>query len=75
MSEKAREALKNIVRAAERTEDGYVMQVEIPARDSDERRRICTELTARGCISSVEPYGRNYIRCQVERIAYSYLED
>jgi len=75
MSEQAKEALRVIVEAAERTEDGYVMQVEIPARDSDERRRICTELTARGCISSVDPYGRNYIRCQVEPIAYSYLKD
>lgn len=75
MSEKAREALKDIVKEAERTEDGYVMRVEIPARDSDERKEIYTELMAYGCISSVEPFGRNYIRCQVEPIAYSYLDD
>ena len=74
MDKKTMEALKLIVDAARRTKDGYVMCVELPIKNSDERKTICDELESCGYISKVEPFGRKYIRCQVEQAAYEAVE-
>lgn len=74
MDKKTMESLKLIVDAARKTEDGYVVYVELPVKNSDERKVICDELESCGYISKVEPYGRKYIRCQVEQAAYEAVE-
>lgn len=74
MDKKTMESLKLIVDAARKTEDGYVVCVELPVKNSDERKAICDELESCGYISKVEPYGRKYIRCQVEQTAYEAVE-
>lgn len=75
MSSKALEALKIIVDKAIQTKDGYVVSCELNVKHQDELEEIGNELKRTGCISRVEYFGWNKIRCQVDYgIALSYLE-
>lgn len=74
MDKKTMEVLKAIVEAARPTKDGYAIYIELPVKNSDERKAICDKLESCGYISKVEPFGRKYIRCQVEQAAYEAVE-
>lgn len=74
MDKKTMEVLKAIVEAARPTEDGYAIYVELPVKNSDERKAICDKLERYGYISKVEACGQKNIQCQVERAAYEAVE-
>lgn len=74
MDQRTKESLKVIVDAAKKTPDGFVMSVELPVKNSDERKVACTELEREGYISKVDVHGQKYIQCQVEPAAYEAVK-
>lgn len=72
MDENSRQILSKIYQAARRTNDGFVISVDIGVR-GEERERICQNLTNYGYITKLQYLGKDKIQCQITEEIENYF--